>query len=146
MHSSKCDDLKLNLTTWNEIKILWRKNVVLHIELLPSCYPLEHSICLVAMRNVICGTALPWSLSSVRSRHDGLHHQLSPLLPVVSHDFCLCEGCVGPLRDVVSPPLLRPARSSLAFVCSPEFCCECPSVTYIKKYCYLHEKLGSCSV
>ena len=33
---------------------------------------------------------------------DRLPHQLSPLLLVVCHGLCLCEGFAGPLRDVVS--------------------------------------------
>ena len=42
---------------------------------------------------------------AVWARHDGLPHELSPLLPVVCHGLCLCEGFAGPLRDVVKLPL-----------------------------------------
>ena len=56
---------------------------------------------------------------AVGARHNGFHHQLSPLLLVVCHGLNLCEGFAGSLRDVVSPGLFRPAPSSLAFDSSP---------------------------
>ena len=50
--------------------------------------------------------------------HDGLHHQLTPLLPVECHGLSICDGFAGPLRDFVNSALFRPAPSSLAFDCS----------------------------
>ena len=55
---------------------------------------------------------------AVGAGHDGLPHQLSPLLPVVCHGLSLCEWYAGPLRDVVNLALFRPAPSSSAFDCS----------------------------
>ncbi len=52
------------------------------------------------------------------AHHDGLPHQLSPLMPVACRRLCLCEGFAGPLRDVVNPLLSRPTPSSHAFDCS----------------------------
>ena len=64
---------------------------------------------------------------AVGARHDGLLHQLYPLLPVMCHGSCLCEGFGAPLRDVVSAPLLRPASSSHAFDCSLKYTLVMPS-------------------
>ena len=55
---------------------------------------------------------------AVGARHDGLPRQFSPLLPVVCHGLSLSEGFAGPLCDVITPALFRPAPSSTAFDCS----------------------------
>ena len=55
---------------------------------------------------------------AVGARHDGLPRQFSPLLPVVCHGLSLSEGFAGPLCDVITPVLFRPAPSSTAFDCS----------------------------
>ena len=55
---------------------------------------------------------------AVGARHDGLPRQFSPLLPVVCHGLGLSEGFAGPLCDVTTPALFRPAPSSTAFDCS----------------------------
>ena len=49
---------------------------------------------------------------AVGARHDGLPRQFSPLLPVVCHGLSLSEGFAGPLCDVITPALFRPAPSS----------------------------------
>ena len=47
---------------------------------------------------------------AVGARHDGLPRQFSPLLPVVCHGLSLSsEGFAGPLCDVITPALFRPA-------------------------------------
>ena len=55
---------------------------------------------------------------AVGARHDGLPRQFTPLLPVVCHGLSLSEGFAGPLCDVITPALFRPAPSSTAFDCS----------------------------
>ena len=42
---------------------------------------------------------------AVGARNDGILRQFSPLLPVVSQGFCICEEFTGPPHDVLSPPL-----------------------------------------
>ena len=56
--------------------------------------------------------------AAVGARHDGLPRQFSPLLPDVCHGLSLSEGFAGPLCDVITPALFRPAPSSTAFDCS----------------------------
>ena len=46
---------------------------------------------------------------AVGARHGALPRQFSPLLPIVCQGLRLREGFASTLRDVVSPPLFRPA-------------------------------------
>ena len=59
--------------------------------------------------------SISFSRSHIEARHDGLPHQLSPLLPVVCHRMSLCEGFAGTFRDVVNFALFLPAPSWLVF-------------------------------
>ena len=80
--------------------------------------------------------ALPYSLGY--ARHDGLPHQLSPLLPVVCHGLCLCEEFAVPFGDVVNPDLFRPASFSPFVDCSCGITLVRPSdlVRYSYHFCF----------
>ena len=72
---------------------------------------------------ILFGLALPClgplaPRGAVGACHDGLPRQFSPLLPIVCHGLSLSEGFAGPLCDVITPALFRPAPSSTAFDCS----------------------------
>ena len=69
---------------------------------------------LLSQIKIVCVIALPCigplaPRGAVGARHDGLPRQFSPLLPVVCHGLSLSEGFAGPLCDVITPALFRPA-------------------------------------
>ena len=77
-------------------------------------YNISEKVC-SRLPTVALNIALPYlghsdPRGAVGVPHDGLLHQLSPLLPVVCHGLSLCCGLADPLHDIFSPLLLQPAR------------------------------------